>query len=148
LIPPEDHRAVRGLKLIYDNGIEMRHENFGRGWAVRFIGSEGSIDISRQFFESDPPGLVEKELSESDVRLYHSENHYRDWLDCMKSRERPICDVEVGHRSASVCNIANIAYQLGRPLKWNPRKESFKGDREANKLLGKEYRKPYELKGT
>lgn len=148
LIPPEDRSALRGLKLIYDNGIEMRHEDFGRGWAVRFMGSEGSIDISREFFESDPPALVEKELGGSDKRLYHSENHYQDWLDCMKNRQRPICDVEVGHRSSSVCNIANIAYQLGRPLQWDPEREKFKGDSAANKLLGKKYRKPYKVKGA
>jgi predicted dehydrogenase len=148
LIPPEDRSAKRGLKLIYASGIEMRHEDFDRGWAVRFIGSEGSIDISRQFFESNPASLVEKELSSSDARLYHSDNHYQDWLDAMKSRQRPICDVEVGHRSSTVCNIANIAYQLGRPLQWDPEREKFKGDRAANKLLGRDYRKPYKVKGA
>ena len=99
-IPPADPRAKRGLKMIYDNGIEMIHEDFGRGWAVRFIGAEGSIDISRSFLDSKPGNIVEASLSNSAKRLYKSENHYQDWLDAIKNRTLPICDVETGHRSA------------------------------------------------
>ena len=57
-VPPEDPGAVRGLRMTYANGIEMVHEDFGRGWAVRFMGTEGSIDISRKFFETTPAKLL------------------------------------------------------------------------------------------
>lgn len=133
--PPQDPKAVRGLKMRYANGVEMIHEDFGRGWAVRFIGSEGSIDVSRSFFESTPANLVTAELKPGETRLYDTKgNHYQDWLDAIKNRSQPICDVETGHRSASVCNLANIAYWLNRPLKWDPEKEKFIGDKAANKL--------------
>src|SRR3546814_4875147 len=65
-----------------------------------------------------------------------------DWIHSIKTRELPICDVETGHRSATVCHLANIAYDLGIPLKWNPVKERF-NDRKANRRLNKKYRKPY-----
>lgn len=145
-IPPADRSAKRGLRMIYENGVEMVHEDFGRGWAVRFIGSEGTLDVSRSFLDSKPESIVTAELKGSDTRLYDTkENHYDDWIQAIKKRSQPICDVEIGHRSASVCNLANIAYQIGEPLKWDPAKEKFKGNKAANKLRGKTYRKGYEL---
>lgn len=145
LIPPADPTATRGLKFVYAGGLPMIHEDFGRGWAVQFNGTEGRLEVSRSFLESDPASIVTAEIKEGEKRLYLSDNHYQDWIDCIHSRQLPICDVEVGHRTATVCNIANIAYQLHRPLTWNPEREKFKGDKEANRLLGKNYRKPYTL---
>lgn len=143
--PPSDPKAVRGLVMKYANGVEVVHEDFGRGWGVRFIGSEGSLDISRQYLDSDPANIVTAEIKSGETRLYDTkENHYQDWLNAMKDRSKPICHGEVGHRSASICNIANIAYWLNRPLKWDPIKEKF-NDREANKLRKKKYRKGYKL---
>lgn len=145
-IPPVDPSAVRGLRMIYANGVEMVHEDFGRGWAVRFIGTEGSLDVSRSFLDSKPEKIVSAKIKDSETRLYDSkENHYKDWIDAIKTRTKPICDVEIGHRSASICNLANIAYQVGQPLKWDPVKEKFLQGGKANKLLGKKYRKGYKL---
>jgi len=145
LIPPADKKAVRGLKFIYQSGVEMFHEDFKRGWAVRFIGSEGTLDISRSFLESKPENIVYKHLEDNDTKLYRSSNHYSDWTQAIRNRTKPICDVEIGHRTATIVNIANIAYQLGRPLDWDPEKEEFKNDPEANKLRTKEYREPYRI---
>ncbi len=140
-LPPEDKTAVRGLRMFYENGIEMIHEDFGRGWGVRFIGSEGSLDVSRSYLEATPATILTAELKDSDMRLYDSGgNHYKDWLDAIRNNTRPLCDVETGHRSSSICNIANIAYQLGRDLQWNPREEHFMGDAEANALRSRNNR--------
>ncbi|MBX2841215.1 MAG: Gfo/Idh/MocA family oxidoreductase [Flammeovirgaceae bacterium] len=144
LTPPNDRKAVRGLVMKYANGIEMIHEDFGRGWAVQFNGTEGKLEVSRGFLESDPKNIVEKKIGDNEIRLYKSENHYADWINCIKTREKPICDVEIGHRSSTICNIGNIAYELGRPLKWDPIKEKF-DDKEANKLRTTEYRKEYKV---
>ena len=145
-IPPADPKAVRGLRMLYANGVEMVHEDFERGWAVRFIGTEGSIDVSRRFLDSNPTNIVEADLNNASVQLIDTkENHYQDFIDAVKSRTKPICDAEVGHRSASICNIANIAYDLHRPLSWDPVKEKFKGDGEANKHRKMKYRKGYKL---
>ena len=145
-IPPSDPLAKRGLKMIYDSGIEMVHEDFGRGWAVRFIGEKGSLDISRSFLDSKPENIAEIKIGEKEAKVYHSEDHYQNWLDCIRTRNQPICDVETGHRSASVCNLANIAYRMRRPLRWDPIREKFAKNKDASKLLNKKYRKPFKLR--
>ena len=76
----------------------------------------------------------------SNKQLYKSDNHYQDWIDAIKKRTKPVSDVETGHRTASLCNIANIAYELQRPLKWDPKKEHFNGDGAANMMLSRAYR--------
>ena len=80
--------------------------------------------------------------------LAKSDNHIQNWLDSIKSGEKPICDVEVGHRSASVCHLANIARRIGRRLRWDPVKETFPDDAEARERLDRKRRKPYELPQT
>lgn len=133
-IPPKDPKATRGLRMFYENGIELMHEDFGRGWAVRFIGSKGSLDVSRSFLETTPSSILMSNGDHTKELLKDQGNHYQNWLDSIKTRQQPICDVEIGHRSASLCHVANIAYELNRPLQWNPVTEKFKGDREANKM--------------
>jgi predicted dehydrogenase len=133
---PKDPKAVRGLRMLYDNGIEMVHEDFGRSWAVRFIGSEGILDVGRSFLESLPLNIVYEEPFENPSKLFDDQNnHYQDWLSAIKTRGETICPAEVGHRSATVCNVGNIAYWLGQDLDWNPVNEQFKGNAEANALL-------------
>lgn len=140
--PPKDRNAVRGMRMIYENGIEMVHEDFGRKWGVRFIGSQGTLDISRSYLETNPATILTADLEASNTVLDNSRgNHYQNWLDAIKNRSQPICDVEIGHRSASIGNLCNIAYQLGRPLDWNPEKEKFVGDKEANEMKKRKYRK-------
>ena len=66
-------------------------------------------------------------------------------MECIKTREDPICDVEIGHRSVSVCHLANIAIRLGRKIQWDPVQEAVVGDEEANRLLKPEMREPWTL---
>ncbi|MBR9998246.1 MAG: Gfo/Idh/MocA family oxidoreductase [Cyclobacteriaceae bacterium] len=144
LIPPATAGAVRGLRYIYSNGVEMVHEDFGRGYAVEFIGTKGTIRISREFLEAEPENILSAEIPSGGIQLYKSDNHYKNWIDCILSREMPVCDVETGHRTATVCNIGNIAYKMNKPLKWDPVKEIF-DNKEANSWLTKKYRKPYKV---
>lgn len=143
-IPPAGN-AVKGLTMVYGIGIEVKHVDFGRGFAVRFIGEKGTLDISRDFIESNPTNIATAVLGSNDTRLYYSNDHYQDWLDCIKSGKQPICDVETGHRTSSVCCLANIAYWLRRPLNWDPRREQFSKDDEANALLKPTLRGPWML---
>lgn len=143
---PPDGKEFKTLNMIYDNGIVMKHEDFGRGFGVRFIGTKGSLDISREFLDSNPAAIATSTIQPTEVRLYDSNDHYQDWLDAIKNNTQPICDVETGHRTSSVCCIANIAYWLNRPLTWNPEKEKFKRDKEANKLLKASIRGAWKLK--
>jgi len=138
-IPPEN-RAKRGMQMKYANGTVMNHVNWGESNAVQFLGSEGKIEVSRSFYRSDIAGLTEIELKGSDKQLYRSDNHYQDWVDAIKNRTRPVSDVETGHRTASVCNIVNIAYDLERPLKWAPSHEKFIDDNDANRMLTRPFR--------
>lgn len=140
IVPPEDPAAVRGLRMVYGNGVEMLHHDFGRDWAVRFLGSEGTVDISRHFFESNPAGLVDVELNAGDEPLYRSDDHLLDWIESIHDRSAPASDAEVGHRSASLCSLANIGYRLGRQLDWDPESETFSNDEEANRLVREEER--------
>jgi predicted dehydrogenase len=141
--PDKDHKA---LTFVYGNGVTMTHEDFGRGYAVRFIGSKGIIDISRGFFEALPGNLTRRQFTDSEIKLYESNDHYQNWLDCIRTRQQPLCTAEIGHRTATVCFLANIGYELRRPLKWNPVKEEFENDAEANKLRSGYLRKPWTMK--
>ncbi|HRP33394.1 MAG TPA: Gfo/Idh/MocA family oxidoreductase [Agriterribacter sp.] len=137
--PPAAPEAKSGLSFTYANGIVVNHKSWGPGNAIQFIGTEGTIEVSRSFLRSNPAAIAGLKLKPSDKKLYHSENHYRDWLDAIKNRTKPVADVEIGHRTATVCNAVNIAYELQRPLKWNPKKERF-DDEAANQMISRPYR--------
>lgn len=125
------------LTYQYKSGITMTHEKWEWNNAVLFIGTEGEIRIARGKLETSNPTLKDKIIGEAEKHVYKSEDHYKDFLQAIRNRTKPICDVEVGHRTASVCTIGNIAYALKRPLTWNPKKEKFKNDKEANAMLGR-----------
>ena len=87
-----------------------------------------------------------QDLKATDKRVYYSDNHYQDWVDAMKKRTKPISDVEVGHSTSALCNVANISYELQRPLLWNPEEEKFVGDEWANMMLDRPYRGKWNYK--
>ena len=132
--PDADHPF---LTYKYKNNIIMTHEKWEWSNAVLFTGTEGELRIGRGKLETTPASVKDKIITDTQKRVYKSENHYKDFLNAMRTRSKPICDVETGHRTATVCNIGNIAYQLKHPLKWDPQKEKFKNDDEANALLGR-----------
>ena len=138
-IPPEK-AAKRGMQMKYENGVIMNHKDWGDFNAVQFLGSEGKIEVSRNFYRSDINGLTKLELKDSDTPLYRSENHYQDWVDAIKKRSLPVSDVETGHRTAALCNIVNIGYTLERSLKWKPAEERFIDDDDANSMLTRPFR--------
>ncbi|MBY5956833.1 Gfo/Idh/MocA family oxidoreductase [Membranicola marinus] len=149
-LPPEEPAQSHGLTMVYDNDIRVNHKLWGGekdGNAIQFIGSEGRIEVSRGFLRTFPnKELATQELKSQDERVYFSDNHYQDWIDAIKSRTRPISDVEIGHRTSSVCNVTNIAYELQRPLLWDPEKEVFTGDDDANTMVGRAYRGKWNYK--
>jgi predicted dehydrogenase len=110
-----------------------------------FEGEKGTLFVDRRAVVTNPPEIAQAALGESDVRLYVSNNHHQNWLDCIRSRKLPICDVEIGHRSATVCHLGNIAVRTGRAILWDPAKEEIVGDPEAAKMLNRPYREPWKL---
>ena len=135
IFPPDKEHPY--LTYQYKNKVVMTHEKWEWNNAVLFKGTEGEIRVARGKIETTPASLKDRIIKDSDKRVYHSENHYKDFLNAMRTRTKPICDVEIGHRTATVCNLGNIAYELKRPLKWNTKKEKFRKDGEANALLGR-----------
>ncbi|RYY22578.1 MAG: Gfo/Idh/MocA family oxidoreductase [Chitinophagaceae bacterium] len=145
IIPPNG-ADVQHLTYKYSNGITVTREDFGKNHAVRFIGTKGQLDVQRGKLETSDPALVTKVIGPDEIRVYNSTNHYIDFIDAIRSRKKPVCDIEIGHRSATVCNLGNIALEVNRPLKWNPHKEKFRGDKEANQLLGRKLRPEWSFK--
>lgn len=143
IIPPEDPNATTGLRYRYANGVEMIHDSSKGG--ITFNGTEGSIHVDRGRFEAHPESLAEAPLGDKAIRLYASSDHLQDWLNCTRSRKLPICDVEIGCRSVTVCHLGNLAYWNHRRLRWNPKTEQFVGDAEANTWLDRPKRAPWTL---
>jgi predicted dehydrogenase len=136
--PPKDG-ANSGLRFVYANGVEMFH---GGKSGCTFEGTEGTIYVNRPVLEGTPKNVIAA-LPKDAKRVYPSTDHRRNWVDCIRSRKETICPPEVGHRTASVCHLANLGYQLQRPLQWDPKKEEFVNDAEANKLRFREPRGPW-----
>ena len=146
-ITPPDGGDVQRLTYRYANGVYMYHGG-ARGQAgVEFVGTEGRVLVNRGYLETEPGDLARQPIGPDDVRLYNSNNHYRDFLDCVQTRAKPICDVEIGHRSATVCHLGNIAYWTGRGLRWDPAKEELIGDGavELARWLERPNRSPWAL---
>jgi len=112
---------------------------------VTFYGTKGEIFGSRGAFYTPPKELALEPPDKNYVHLYRSDNHYQNFIDCIKTRQKPITDVEIGHRSATVCHLGNIAMRIGRELNWDPAKEEFVNDPEASRWLNKPMRKPWTL---
>lgn len=115
-----------------------------------FVGSDAKMVIDRNVFTTDPAGFVQNPPDPEVAKPWEgpdwvSRPHMQNWIDCIKSRELPTADVEIGHRSISVCHLVNIARRLGRKLAWNPDKERFVGDDEANTYVDRPRRKGWEL---
>jgi predicted dehydrogenase len=132
------------VTFTYANGVTVvvGQEQPDVPQGVTFVGAEGSIFVDRKTIKGTPAALVAKP---PDVRLEVSRNHHQNFLDCVKSRKRPICDVEVGHRSATVCHLGNVAVRLGRKVRWDPQAERILGDEQAAAMLSRPYRSPWTL---
>lgn len=142
IIPPSDPKATKGLRYLYANGVEVVH---GPGGGVQFIGTDGEITVNRGKLTSSPEQIIKEPLTEKDVHLYKSPGHQRDWLNCIRSRKRTICDVEVGARSVTVCHLGNLAYWNARRLKWDPKTWTFVDNSGDPKWLDRERRDPWQL---
>lgn len=131
---------------------------------IRFEGTQGWVFVSRgneSVTSSDPlaklkdsqalsasdPKIITSVIGPSEIRLYVSPDHHGNWLECIRTRQQPIAPVEVAHRSRSTCLIHHIAMKLKRKIYWDPVKERFKNDDEANAMLSRSQRQPYTLDG-
>jgi predicted dehydrogenase len=125
----------------YANGVILKLDNGRQGGGI-FIGEKGKLDLSRGDVKTSPPEMGQEIMAAAKGQ---DKSHVANWIECIKSRARPVADVEIGHRSITVCHLGNIARWVGRKLRWDPVKEIFPGDAEANQYLDRARRKPYEL---
>jgi len=114
-------------------------------WGIKFIGTEGWVFTENQKLETEPESLLRVRIKDEEIRLYVSNNHHRNFIDCVKSRQETAASFEAAHRSASCCHIGAIAAAVGRPLKFDPEQERFVDDAEANALLMRPMREPWTL---
>ncbi|MCF7955651.1 MAG: Gfo/Idh/MocA family oxidoreductase [Phycisphaerae bacterium] len=143
----------------YANGVTMEiSSRFING--VKFIGTEGWLFVSRgnaKVTASDPssgssnknamdasdPKILHSKIGDNEIKLYHSPEMHKNWLDCIRSRKVPVAPVEVGHRSCSACLLNGIAMKLPGKLSWDPKKEKFIGNDAANAMLSRPQRGEY-----
>jgi hypothetical protein len=159
-----DSPKARGAQLIYANGVVLTHVN-GKGCS--FFGTEGEVHVNRGKFELVLGGkrkfgfwdkevdkgtslqreytLAEREfLANAKVKLYNSKDQIQDFLACVKSREKPVCDVAIGASSAIACHLMNFAYWYNGNFKWDPAKNNFTSGGDP-KWLTREYRGEYKV---
>lgn len=147
---PDGDKGIISMK--YADGTPVRFEREGApmGGAV-FIGAECKMEINRNRFATNPADFVQDppDPAAQDAKWegegWIARPHIQNWLDCIKSRKLPNADVEIGHRSVSVCHLLNITRELNRKLQWDPEAEQFVGDDEANKLVDRPRRAGFEL---
>ena len=130
-----------------DDSIYGEHLNpQGQPNGIRFEGTDGWIWVNRDGIKASNPELLKTPLPADAVHLYQSKNHMANFFDCVRSRQLPICDVETGHRSATMCHLGAISLRTGKSLTWDSTVEQFTGEhaKEANGYLVREMRAPYD----
>lgn len=151
-----DEAGVPKITFRYSNGIEVRlhlpdmRPYRGPRLGAIFTGSKCKIEINRNKFATNPPDFVADPPDPALAAKWEGDGwiargHVENWLDCIKSRQRPNADVEIGHRTATICHLCNITRWLGRRLRWDPEQEVFPDDPEANQLLNRPRAKGWEL---
>jgi len=130
----------------YASGLRMTYSDTGNPNKIgcQFVGDKGSVYVDRAGIWAEPASLLKIEIKPEE-RLYVSDDHYGDFLKCVRSRQDPVSPVEAGHKASYLGLIAETAVRLKRKLKWDPVKEEFPGDDEANALKKRKYRKPWVL---
>jgi len=123
------------FEAVYENGVTMLVSDMGK-MGVTFVGSEGTVYANRGTYETDPASLKDTKIGPGEVHLYESDDHFRNFIDCVVSRGPTAAPAEVAHRSITICHLGNIAMRLGREkLRWDPRTERIVADDEANAML-------------
>ncbi len=130
------------FEAVYASGVKMIVSSRLRG-GVTFQGSDGSVWVNRGAIEATPLSLLDWQPKDNDIRLYRSDNHARNFIDCVISRQETAAPIEQAHRSISIAHLGNISLRVGRDLRWDPSKEQIVGDEAASQMLSRPMRKPW-----
>ncbi|MBN1343525.1 MAG: Gfo/Idh/MocA family oxidoreductase [Phycisphaerae bacterium] len=145
---PEGTGLECKVSFRYANGVVVHLDGRAGGGGGLFEGEKGTVLIDRGKWRTTPEEIGKEPIKADEIHLYKSDDHMLNWLECMRTRKTPICDVETGHRSTTMCHLGNIARWTGRKLRWDPKAEKFVGDDEANALIDRPRRAPYTLPET
>jgi len=140
---PDTHLVNYSFKdktLLWEHRLWSSHGNEGRSAAVAFYGDQGTLIVDRGGWKVyDQKDSITSDSSEQ------SRTHHQNFIDCIKTRETPTSDIEIGHVSSTLCHLGNISYRLGREVVFDPHQKNFGNDTQANIMLGRQYRKKWEL---
>jgi hypothetical protein len=138
-----DRSCYRYASGVVVYGKAYPGESIGNDGGACFVGTGGRIAVDRDALVSDPPDIVREPLRPDEVHLYRSNRHADNFLKCVRTRKRPICDANIAHRAASALLLGGVVKQLKRTLKWDPKAEVFLNDDEANRMLSIAKRPPW-----
>ena len=137
---------IRKLTYRYADGTLLKLENdTAPVFGAIFVGDKGTLVMHRGRWNTIPIAISKEPIRDSDIRLHKSDHHFQNWIDCIKSRQKPAAHEEIGHRTCTLCHLGNIARRLGRKVHWDPETEICPDDDEANALLSRPQRAPYAL---
>lgn len=137
------------IRYTYANGVVMtcrqKLNTTGKTQGTEFIGEKGSLFVYRGGLVANPPEILSGIELPKIISSQANFSHVNNFFECVKSRKAPAADIRIGHRSATVCHLGNIAVRTGKKIHWDPQNEAIVGDAEASRWLTKEYRKPWSL---
>jgi len=135
------------VRMKYANGVTMHYaDNAKTEQGIRFEGTDGWVFVRRgNYIEADPKSLLKSVIGPNEIHLTKSKGHHRNFLDAVKTRGKTISPIEQAVRSDTLCHLNDIATRLGRKLRWDPEKEEFANDSEANRMLNRAMRSPWHL---
>lgn len=152
-IVPPDGRDVKVLTYHYATGATLTRdpdrlarecpETGGNG--VMFVGTKGKVAVWRYDLKTWPENLKKQVIGPNEIHFHASENHHTDFINAIRTRGDHSVPINIGARSITVCHLGNIAYELGRPIKWDPVKERFVNDPDAERLFARQMRSPWHL---
>ncbi|UCG48625.1 MAG: Gfo/Idh/MocA family oxidoreductase [Phycisphaerales bacterium] len=132
------------FECIYKDGVKLVVSNREPG-GVTWEGTEGKVRANRGRHDAEPKSLLETVIGPDEIHLYESNNHFRNFIDCVISRKEPVAPIETAHRSITISHLGNIAMRLGRDLRWDPDRERFVNDAEADRMLVRSMRSPWHI---
>ncbi len=133
------------FEAVYADGVVMAISNRLRG-GVTWIGAEGSVWANRGRHDAEPKSILAEQIGPDETRLYQSDNHFRNFIDCVVDRREPVAPAEVAHRSITICHLGNIAMRLGVDgFGWDPETERIVDNADAARMLSRPYRAPWRL---
>ncbi|MCY2952506.1 MAG: Gfo/Idh/MocA family oxidoreductase [Planctomycetota bacterium] len=143
-----ENRYANGVTLVHmDDGTSAKHplQASGHGHGVMFLGTKGWVHVDRQRLDANPKSLLKATIGPNGVHLFKSDNHHVNFIDAVKGQTKPAAPIDIAFCSDAMCHLQQIAAKLGRKLRWDPARELFVNDAEANAMLDRPMRTPWSV---